>query len=277
MRYAVIDDDYWYSFIVLGDEPEPQLCRVNTETSEVSIITRTLDTQSEFSLCKCNGKLVTLSKKTENGVQHEYVETYNPKTDCWDQIKEFSHSEETLEGDNPLGLCSNGNNIFVFLEKNNPNTGKVAEVQIINDIGEIIESATVPNDIYTYISQSFFFDMQMFGNYIYILSSTHCLVGIIEDGELKDILKEDNMEVAFGYQGNSPIFFKRDSCYLYELNSDSRVTEYYIPIEEDKYSILCVVADEEKCYIVCVDYETGKRKGYMFNRKDLGNVYLPVN
>ena len=276
MRFSVEDGPYYYVFMSTNiNDGKPTLFRINVETLEKEIISHPLDTVPGFSLHKCGNKLITFGKSVTNDTTYQFVETYDLDSEEWESIREFSYDMNSSEGTVPLGMCADDSNIYILCENRDSLNGKRAVLLVINNKGEIQGTIKVSEEIHNYVATSFIADMQIFGEYIYILNaSNYCFIGKLEKKEMKEIYRNRDFEVAYGYRGNNPLFFERNSRNLYELTEEG-LRLFEISVNDDSKQILLCLADDKDCYVVCINTVDASKTAYVFERNKMGNIYIP--
>ncbi len=287
MYYMAADDEYIYQFILCNSEEDTgnykgtTLYRMNTQTNEVDKIDHSLDTISGYNICVCNNKIISLAKQTTDMWTKVFIETYNPDSKEWRQIREYDpqNGEPNIKED-IIDICSNGEEIFAYCKSSETNK---AQVEVIDTDGELRRIIEVSSETDAYITSNFIRDMKIYGDYIYMLNGNmYSVIMKIKNSELVEIRRDRYMLADPIYSGKKPVFFRADlesdKNYIIEINNDE-VKEYYIPIANDtgeyRYRFNYGVTDDKQCCVICHKSEE-KNRVYLINREDFGKVYISI-
>lgn len=252
------------------------LFRFNTESTQIDRFENEDGSQPGIPTYLFNGRILTLKNIVTDESTTTFIEAINVEKNEWQRVMECSLDNKTYKGDAVFAVCSNGKNVFALYDKRNGVNEIETYLLILNDNFETVSSIRIDSDIHDYVMTSFITDIQAFGDYIYIINaSNYGFLGKIENGQFIEVFKGRNFTMAVNQSSDMPFFYTRRSNTIYMFNDKDELQEQKIPMENE-YSVMFMMTNEESCFVVCYADDKSEH-GYIFEKKDIGNITLPCN
>lgn len=278
MKHKVLDYPYIYFFAASVKEDTDNitnvLFRFNIESSQIDRFENEDGSEPGIPTYLFNGRILTLKNIVTDESTTTFIEAVNVEKNEWEKVLECSLDNKTYKGDAVFAVCANEKNVFALCDKRNGANEIETYLIILNDRFETVSSIKVDSAIHDYVMTSFITDIQAFGDYIYIINaSNYGFLGKIENGQFSEVFKGRNFTMAINQSIDMPIFYTRRSNSVYMINDSGKLQEQKIPIENG-YSIMFMMTNEESCFAVCYADDKDEH-GYIFAKKDIGDIILP--
>lgn len=280
MKHKVLDYPYVCFFAASIDENTGNisniLFRFNIESSKIERFEKNDGSLPGIPTYLFNEKILTLKNIVTDEITSTFIETIDVEKNEWIKVIECSLDNKTYKGDAVFAVCANEKNVFALYDKLNGENEIETYLKVYNDRFEEMLSIRIDSDIHDYVMTSFISDIQAFGDYIYITNaSNYGFLGKIENGQFVEVFRGRNFTMALNQSNDVPIFYTRRSNSVYMLNDKGELQEKKISISND-YSIMFMMTNENSCFVVC-NADNKTEQGYIFKKKDIGNIALPCN
>ncbi|MDR3148662.1 MAG: hypothetical protein LBT88_01400 [Oscillospiraceae bacterium] len=205
------------------------------------------------------GKVLAL--KTQKGQAQWWIthlEIFDPNDGSVDRETSSKFNAERAVGSMILTCCTNGEKIYALTDKFDKSGIRLLAVDIYNKDFEVEQTLNIDKELSDYINESRPSEIAVFGNYIYMRNySAYGVVGKIEDGLIKPVVKRRGLELALNQKDSDikdvQMFYVRGSNTYYILNITGNTFEEksYAPFEH--YQFLYSLATDDDIIIFMRD------------------------
>ena len=184
-----------------------------------------------------------------------------------------SYNSVSKKGNAVFGMCADDNRIYILYDERNEPEDLETYLRVYDLTLNEVDSIRIEQNLHDYVMSGFISDMQVFGDYIYILNASNNGVLLkLEQGNLVEVYRGKNFECARNPLLAEPVFYTRRTKTIFILK-DNELRQHEMNLEND-YVIKAMLIDENSCAVICCS-EKGEDIVYCLDRDSLIDVTLP--
>ncbi|MBQ8398253.1 MAG: hypothetical protein IJX53_08695 [Clostridia bacterium] len=276
MRQSVVLQNKLYSYVGAYDSennhPDNILLEINLAENDLKTYRNCDNTSLGIPTYCFHDNIATLKTTINNEYTNTFIELFDVKNNEYNTLISCSFNSILQKGNAVFGMCADDNRIYILYDERKDSEELETYLKVYDLTLKEIDSIKIEQNLHDYVMSSFISDMQVFGDYIYILNaSNNGTLLRLEQGNLVEVYRGKNFECARNPLLTEPVFYTRRTKTIFILK-DNELRQYEMNIEND-YVIKAMLIDKNSCAVICCS-EKGEDIVYCVNKKVLDKVTL---